>query len=130
MGNARQSGKPVLVFSGSFAVGGNGAAANDFDITDKLSKFRWIGDVVLQWVVARTAGSSTTDLSILASLDGGTTYSSLVAFTQVSGATGTELKTVTIPAGAKIKTDINLGTGTTSTIKLYAAGPIEGGVGK
>jgi hypothetical protein len=119
--------KKVTVFTGSFAVGGNGAAANDFSITETLAKYPWVGDVVLQWVVARTAGSSTTDLSILASLDGGTTYSSLVAFTQITGASGDEIKTVKVPKGALLKTDINLGAATTSTISLYAAGSILGG---
>lgn len=130
MDNLRASGLCKLVFSGSFAVGGNGLAANDFSITDKLAKFRFFGPIVLQWVVTRTAGASTTDLTITASLDGGTNYTTLIAFTQISAGSGSEIKSITIPAGAKIKTDINLGTGTTSTIALYVAGCVAAGSGK
>jgi len=127
----------VTVFTGSFAVGGNGAAANDFDITDELAKFPWVGPVTLQIVAARTGGSSTTDLNILESLDGGTTYSVVLGltnnasttktFTQISGATGDEGIVIAPPSGlALYKTDINLGSGTTTTITVYAAGKIAG----
>ena len=119
----------VKVFTGSFAVGGNSAAANDFSISEVLSKYKWVGTPTLQWIVARTAGSSTTDLTITASLDAGTTYSTLVSFTQISGATGAEIKQVPLPGGALLKTDINLGSGTTSTITLYVAGYVEGYTG-
>ena len=122
-------GKVRTIINGSYAVGGNGAAANDFDITDKLTGPKWVGPVVLQLVVARTAGSSTSDISLMISLDGGTTYTSWVAFTQISGASGSEIKEVTIPGGALIKTDINLGSGTTSTYQLFAAGQMDGGNG-
>lgn len=117
----------ALVFTGSFAVGDNGAAANDFDITDELNKYQWVGPITLQWVVARTAGSSTTDLTINVSADG-TTYSALVAFTQISGATGAEVKSINPPGQALYKTDINLGSGTTSTISVYAIGKVAGPV--
>lgn len=119
--------KPVLVFTGSFAEAGNGTASNDFDVSSLLNKYRWVGTVTLQWIVARTAGSSTTDLTILASLNGGTTYSALVAFTQISGASGNEIKQVAIPGDALLKTDINMGSSTTSTITVYACGYVDGG---
>lgn len=119
----------VQVFTGSFAVGGNGAAANDFDITDALSKFSWVGYVTLVWKVARSGGSSTTDLTITTSADGGTSYVTLVAFTQISGATGGEVKLIAPPCNkALYKTDINLGSGTTSTITLWAMGKVAGPV--
>jgi hypothetical protein len=117
----------VEVFTGSFAATGNGAA-NDVDITEALTKFPWVGDVVLQLIVARTEGSSTTDISLLISLDGGTTYTSALAFTQITGASGSEIKTLTVPAGALVKTDINMGSSTTSTITLRACGKVMGTV--
>ena len=109
----------VKVFSGSFAVGGNGTT-NDIDITEALTRYQWVGNVLLQFIVARTAGSSTTDVAIMVSLDGGTTYSTLTAISQVEGASANEVKSITVPAGAKVKTDINLGASTTSTITCYA----------
>lgn len=117
----------VKVFSGSFAVTGNGTT-NDIDITEALTKYQWVGNVLLQFIVARTAGSSTTDAAIMVSLDGGTTYSTLTAISQVEGASASEVKSITVPAGAKVKTDINLGTGTTSTITCYACGKVLGPV--
>lgn len=129
MANKRASGLVAVVVNGSYAVGGNGGV-NDFDITDQLTKYRFYGPITLQLVVARTAGSSTTDVALLCSLDGGTTYSSLLAFTQISAETGDEIKQITVPSGAKVKTDIDLGSGTTSTIKLYVSGAVSGGSGK
>jgi hypothetical protein len=119
--------KPSVVFTGSYAVGGNGGV-NTFDITDKVTKFRWVGDVTFQWIVARTAGASTTDMTLNASLDGGTTYTALVAFTQIA-ASGNGIKQVTIPGGALIQAAITEGAGTTATITLYIAGFCEGGAG-
>ena len=117
----------VKVFSGSFDADGNGTT-NDIDITEALTKYQWVGNVLLQFIVARTAGSSTTDAAIMVSLDGGTTYSTLTTISQVSGAAANEVKSITVPAGAKVKTDINLGTSTTSTITCYACGKVLGPV--
>lgn len=124
------TGLKQLIFSKSCSDAGNGAAANDFRIDGTLCKFPFLGPVVLQWIVTRTAGSSTTDLSLMVSLDGGTTYSSLVAFTQITGASGNEVKSINLPAGALVKTDINMGSSTTSTVKLYVCGAVLGGAGK
>lgn len=117
----------VKVFSGSFDADGNGDE-NDIDITEALTRYQWVGNVLLQFIVARTDGASTTDVAIMVSLDGGTTYSTLTAITQVEGAAANEVKSITVPAGAKVKTDINLGTGTTSTITCYACGKVLGPV--
>jgi hypothetical protein len=126
----------VKVISGSYAVGGNGAAANDFDITAALAKYQWIGNVTLQLIGTVTGGSSTYDLNILVSMDGGTTYtvvtglqlggSTTKTFTQLT-TTGHGLAVIPAPCGtAKYKTDQNLGTSTTFTIDVYACGKVSG----
>jgi hypothetical protein len=127
----------VTVIDGSYAVGGNGAAANDFDITAKLAKYQWIGPVTLQLVGTVTGGSSTYDLNILVSMDGGTTYSVLTPLQQGGGSTtktfaqltttGHGIAVIAPPCGnALYKTDQNLGSGTTFTIKVYASGKVSG----
>lgn len=121
-------GKPRTVISGSYAVGGNGGV-NDFDITDALTSPQWVGPIVLQMVGTKTAGSSTLDVILLLSMDGGTTYTQWLAFTQLNNASGSEVKEVHVPGGALIKTDINLGSGSTYTVKLYATGQTAGGSG-
>ena len=118
----------ATVLNGSYAVGGNGGV-NDFDITDKLTKYPFVGNVTLQLVWAKTAGSSTLDVILMASLDGGTTYTTLLAFTQCDGTSGSEIKQIALPAGALIKTDINLGSGSTYTAKVYVCGNVQGGAG-
>jgi hypothetical protein len=126
----------VEVINGSYAVGGNGAAANDFDITDTLAKFNWVGPVTLQLVGTVTGGASTYDLNINVSMDGGTTYtllkglqlggSTTKTFTQLA-TTGSEVIVISPPAATALyKTDQNLGSGTTYTVELYASGLIQG----
>jgi len=126
----------ITVFSGSYAVGGNGAAANDFDITDELAKFNWVGPVTLQLVGTVTGGSSTYDLNILVSMDGGTSYSVITClngsasatktFTQLA-TTGHEAVVIAAPVSTALyKTDQNLGTATTFTIAVYASGVVQG----
>lgn len=118
----------VTLFSGSYAVGGNGAAANDFDISDELNAYPWVGPVVLHLVWARTAGASTLDVVLTISLDGGTTYTAWKTFTQGDAASGSEVLEANVPAGALIKTDINLGASTTCTVAVYATGKVAGKV--
>ena len=118
----------VTVFTGSYAAAGNGAAANDFDITDALSKYQWVGDVTLHLVVARTGGASTLDVVLTASLDG-TNYANLVAFTQIDAATGIEMKVIAPPGNkALYKTNIDLGSVSTYTVTVYASGKVLGPV--
>lgn len=114
----------VKLFSGSYAVGGNGGV-NDFAVN--LGAYRWVGHVTLTLQGTRTAGSSTLDLTLNANVDG-TNLSSLLAFTQQNSASLVqEHKQIAVPGAAAITTDMNLGTGTTCTVTLYASGFVEGG---
>ncbi len=125
----KTTGLSQKVFSGSYAVGGNGTT-NTFNVEATLAKFPFLGDIILQLVVARTAGASTTDAKLQVSLDNGVTYNDFVTFTQISAATGSEVKSVSAPLGAKIKAVLTLGSATTSTIALYVCGAAHGGAGK
>jgi len=127
---ARVTGLTQKVFTGSYVAAGSGTAANDFNVEGTLSKFPFNGDITLQLVAARTGGASTLDVVLLCSLDGGTTYSTLVTFTQITGASGAEIKQLNFPMGAKIKTDINVGSASTFTVTVYVCGPALGGAGK
>lgn len=122
--------KCFTVFHDHLAAAGNGAAANDFRL-GVLEDKNWVGLVTLQLVAeAADTGTSTLDVVITASLDGGTTYNTLLSFTQITGGSaGNEIKQITIPAGALLKTDINLGSATTYPVTLYATGAIAGGSG-
>jgi hypothetical protein len=122
--------KCFTVFHGHYAAADNTAAGNDFRI-DVLEDKNWIGLVTLQLVAeAADTGTSTLDVVIKASLDAGTTYNTLLSFTQITGGSaGNEIKQITIPAGALLKTDINLGSATTYPVTLYAQGAIHGGSG-
>ena len=101
-----------------------------FDVSKWFNSMAWGSDLVLAWEVARTAGSSTCDGKLQTSVDGGSTYRDGDSFTQVSGATGGEVKQV-LKFADKMKLVITIGSASTFTVKVYliglAVGPKLGG---
>lgn len=96
------------------------------DVSAKLGKLPSLstGAFAIGWEVARTAGASTCDGKLQGSNDG-TNYLDIVAFTQVTAATGRELKAVPYLT-EKLQIVIAIGTVSTFTVKIYVYPVLDG----
>jgi hypothetical protein len=109
----------VQVVNGSYGAGTSNISLNSY------LKLPWLSIQSMSWEVARTAGSSTADGKIQVSSDG-TNYRDGDSFTQVTGASGGEVKPVT-KIGKTARFVVTIGTTTTFTVKVWLHGVMAGG---
>jgi len=100
----------------------------NLDVSAKLGKLPYTapGGFAMGWEVARTTGASTCDGKLQGTNDG-TNWIDIVAFTQVTGATGRELKLVTMMTD-RLRFVVAIGATTTFTVKVYVYPALMGSV--
>jgi hypothetical protein len=115
--------RSVVIVNGSY-----GAGANNIDVSKYFAKLPWLKITAIAWEIARTAGSSTTDGKTQTCLDG-TNYRDGDSFTQISAASGGQVMAVT-KAAPVMRFVATMGSGTTSTVKVWLIGHMVGPLAK
>lgn len=121
-------GMAVVKVLDAYSVTASGAT--NIDITDAMKKGNWTCAPVVCASLDEVSGAVTCDCKVQISLNGGTTYTDAVTFTQAS-ADAVEQKAFTIPPfGDKVRVVVTLGGGSAEwKVTMYMAGPSWGSSG-